>query len=161
MERNPFTNEEVTSVVVTNPNTSVNKFADMGFDVSVDMTSAQTQFCSMTATTDEEKAKLFNAMNNPEKRLADCINMKIKAKDLYIEVVNCTNEETGEVTACPRIVIIDDKGVAYQAVSIGIYSALKKVIQVFGAPTWVKPVTLEVKQVTKGNRKMLTLNVVM
>lgn len=160
MERNPFTNEEVTSVVVANQNTSVNKFADMGFDVSVDMTSAQTQFCSMVATTDEDKAKLFNAMNNPEKRLADCINMKIKAKDLYIEVVNCTNEETGEVTACPRIVIIDDKGVAYQAVSIGIYSALKKVIQVFGAPTWAKPVTLEVKQVTKGNRKMLTLNVV-
>jgi hypothetical protein len=160
MERNPFTNEEVTSVVVSNQNTAVNKFADMGFDVSVDMTSAQTQFCSMVAKTDEEKAKLYNAMNNPEKRLADCINMKIKAKDLYIEVVNCTNEETGEITACPRIVIIDDKGVAYQAVSLGIYSALKKIIQVFGAPTWDKPVTLEVKQVTKGNRKMLTLNVV-
>lgn len=160
--RNPFDNEEVTEVAVVNTNAvaTTNRFADMGFDVAVDMTSAQTQFCSMNAESDEEKAKLFNAMNNPEKRLADCINMKIKAKDLYIEVVNCTNEETGEVTACPRIVIIDEKGVAYQAVSIGIYSALKKVIQVFGAPTWEKPVTLEVKQVTKGSRKMLTLNVV-
>lgn len=154
---NPFTNEETTEIVVAK---RVNKFEDMGFDLVVDMTSAQTQFCSIQAQTDDEKAKLFNAMNNPEKRLADCINMKIKAKDLYIEVVNCTNEETGEITACPRIVIIDDKGVGYQAVSVGIYSALKKVIQVFGAPTWEKPVTLEVKQVTKGNRKMLTLNVV-
>lgn len=136
-----------------------NRFADMGFDVTVDMTSAQTQFCSMRAETDAEKANMFNAMNNPDKRIADCINMTIKAKDLYIEVVNCTNEETGEITACPRIVIIDEKGTSYQAVSLGIYSALKKVIQVFGTPTWEKPIPLEVKQVTKGNRKMLTMNV--
>ena len=156
---NPFTGEE-TGVVVVGQNTGVaNKFADMGFDISVDMTSRQLSFSSLTATTDEEKANMFNAINNPEKRLADCINMTIQAKDLYIEVVNCTNEETGEVTACPRIVIIDDKGVAYQAVSLGIYSALKKVIQIFGAPTWNKPIALEVKQVTKGQRKMLTLNV--
>lgn len=151
--------ENNNAMVVANRN-AVNRFEDEGFNVSVDLTSAQTQFCSMTANTHEEKAAMYNAMNNPDKRLADCINMQIKAKDLYIEVVNCTNEETGEVNACPRIVIIDDKGVSYQAVSIGIYSALKKVIQVFGAPTWEKPVTLEVKQITKGNRKMLTLNVV-
>lgn len=151
--------ENNNAMVVSNRN-AMNRFEDEGFNVSVDMTSAQTQFCSMTANTHEEKAAMYNAMNNPDKRLADCINMQIKAKDLYIEVVNCTNEETGEVNACPRIVIIDDKGVSYQAVSIGIYSALKKVIQVFGAPTWANPVTLEVKQITKGSRKMLTLNVV-
>ena len=138
----------------------VNRYADEGFNLVVDMTSAQTQFCSMKAETPEEKMKLFNAMNNPEKRLGDCINKTINAKDLYVEVVNCTNEETGEVTACPRIVIIDDKGVGYQCVSIGIYSAIKKVIQIFGAPTWETPVKLEVMQVTKGARKMLTLNVV-
>ena len=156
---NPFeanTNE----VAIVNQNTGIgNRFSDMGFDISVDMTSAQLAFSSLQATTDEEKAQLFNAINNPEKRLADCINMTIKAKDLFVEVVNCTNEETGEVTACPRIVIIDDKGVAYQAVSLGIYSALKKVIQIFGTPTWAKPIALEVKQVTKGTRKMLTLNI--
>lgn len=147
---------------VYNANTAVrvNKFEDEGFSIVADMTTAQTQFCSMKATTDEEKAQLYNAMNNPDKRLADCINMGINAKDLYIEVVQCTNEETGEVTPCPRIVIIDDKNVSYQCVSIGIYSALKKVIQVYGAPTWKKPVKLEVKQISKGTKKMLTLNVI-
>lgn len=151
---NNFDNTQENAVSVRN-----NRFEDMGYDLVVDLTTAQTQFCSMTAQTDEEKANLFNAINNPEKRLSDCINMKINAKDLYIEVVNCTNEETGEATACPRIVIIDDKGVSYQAVSLGIFSALKKVIQIFGAPTWAKPIVLEVKQVTKGTRKMLTLNI--
>lgn len=150
---------ENNEIAVRQESTGVNKFDDMGFDVSVDLTSAQLAFSSLKAETDEEKAKLFNAINNPENRLSDCINMKIKAKDLFIEVVNCTNEETGEVTACPRIVIIDEKGVGYQAVSVGIYSALKKVIQIFGKPTWEKPINLEVKQVTKGNRKMLTLNI--
>lgn len=150
---NGFENTQETGMVVAN------KFSDMGFDISVDMTSRQLSFSSLKAETDEEKANLFNAINNPEKRLSDCINMKIRAKDLFIEVVNCTNEETGEVTACPRIVIIDDKGVSYQAVSLGIYSALKKVIQIFGAPTWEKAIVLEVKQVTKGQRKMLTLNI--
>lgn len=140
---------------------NVNQFADEGFNIVADMTTAKTQYTSMVAESDEARAKLFNAMNNPDERLADMINRKINAKDLYIEVVNCTNTETGEVTACPRIVIIDDKGKSYQAVSIGIYSALKKVIQVYGAPTWNKPIPLEVKQITKGDRKMLTLNVAM
>ena len=148
------------SEIQNNALATTSRYADEGFSIAVDMTTAQTQFCSMKAETKEEKTALYNAMNNPDKRLADCINMQIKAKDLYVEVVNCTNEETGEVTACPRIVIIDEKGVSYQAVSIGIYSALKKVIQVFGAPSWTDPVTLEVKQITKGSRKMLTLNVV-
>ena len=139
---------------------AINRFSDEGFDLSIDMNSARTQYTSMVASTPEQKAKLFNAMNNPDKRIADCINMRIKAKDLYIEVVDCTNEETGEVTACPRIVIIDEKGVSYQAVSVGIYSALKKVIQVYGEPTWNEPITFEVKQITKGKKQMLTLNMI-
>lgn len=136
----------------------VNMFADDGFNIVMDLTTAKTSFCSMVAEKDEDKAKLYNAMNNPDNRLSDWINKTINAKDLYIEVVNCTNTETGEVTACPRIVLIDDKGVSYQCVSIGVYSAIKKLIQAFGVPTWHKPIKLEVKQITKGERKMLTLD---
>ena len=102
---------------------------------------------------------LFKAMNNTEKRIGDCINMTINAKDLFCEVVNCINQQTGEVQVCPRIVIIDDKGVGYQAVSLGVYSAIKKIIQVFGAPSWETPLPLVVKQITKGDRKLLTFDV--
>lgn len=153
-------NQEIQVVAPVQAVAVANQFEDEGFNIVADLTTAKTQFCSMIADSDEAKAKLYNAMNNPDKRLSDMINMQINAKDLYIEVVNCTNTETGEVTACPRIVIIDEKGRSYQAVSIGIYSALKKVIQVYGAPTWEKAIKLEVKQITKGERKMLTLNVV-
>lgn len=149
-------------VVVTPNNTPVNsmsKFDDMGFDLVADMTTAKAQYCSMKADTDKAKAEMFNAINAPEFRVADFINKTILAKDIYIEVVECVKQETGEVTACPRIVIIDSDNKAYQCVSVGIYSAIKKVIQFFGEPTWEKPIPLEVKQVTKADRKMLTLNI--
>ena len=96
---------------------------DNGF--IADLTSAKTQFCSITPKTNDEKATLFKAMNNPDFRLSDMINKVIKVKDVYVEVVDCHNDETGEVTQCPRIVFIDDKGVGYQCVSIGVFSALK------------------------------------
>jgi hypothetical protein len=151
-------NEEMQ--IIQNPIPSpVNAFADEGFEISVDMTTAKTSFCSMDAKTDEEKGKLFNATNNPDARLSDCINQKIYVKDLYIEVVNCTNEETGEITPAPRIVIIDKDNKSYQCVSVGIYSALKKMIQIYGVPTWSTPIPIMVKQITKGARKMLTLNI--
>ena len=71
------------------------------------------------------------------------------------------NRESGEESVCPRIVLIDKDGVGYQAVSMGIYSAIKKLMTIKGNPaTWKKPVKLKVTQVTKGDRKLLTLNMV-
>lgn len=142
------TNENVSMVAVDGMN-----------DIVADLTSATTAFCSMKANTAEEKAKLFSAMNNPEKRLADCINEVIKVKDIYAEVVNCTNVETGEISKVPRIVLIDEKGVGYACVSIGIFGAVKKLMQIYGVPTWNTPIPLKVRQITKGAKKMLSLDV--
>lgn len=133
-----------------------------GNSMILDLTTRQTSYCSMLAETKEEKAALYNMMNNPEKRLADCINMQIAIKHVYVEAVTCTNKESGEKSLCPRIVFLDDSGVSYSCVSIGIFNALKKLFQVYGEPTtWNgEPLTVEVKQISKGERKMLTLNVV-
>ena len=114
----------------------------------VDLTERTTSYCSLVATTEDEKLTLYNAMNNQDKRLADMINEKISVKDVFVEVVKCENRETGEKQSCPRIVLIDSNGIGYQCVSIGIFSALKKLFSVFGEPgTWEKPVTVKVKQI--------------
>lgn len=128
----------------------------------MDLTSERkTQFCSMIPKNENEEVVLFNAMNNPEKRLGDCINMTINVKHVFCEVVTCVNRETGETNMCPRIVLIDTDGVGYQAVSLGVFSALKKVFAIKGNPTnWKKPVKLQVVQLTKGDRKILTFNMV-
>lgn len=121
----------------------------------------KTQFCSMVPKNEDEEIVLFNAMNNPEKRIGDCINMEINVKHVFCEVVTCVNRETGETNMCPRIVLIDTDGVGYQAVSLGVFSALKKIIAIKGSPTtWKKPVKLQVIQITKGDRKILTFNMV-
>lgn len=117
------------------------------------------QYCSMVPKNEDEEIILFNAMNNPEKRIGDCINMTIEVKHVFCEVVTCINRETGEGNLCPRIVLIDKDGTGYQAVSLGIFSALKKIFSIKGDPkTWKKPVKLMVSQVTKGDRKLLTFN---
>lgn len=119
------------------------------------------QFCSMVPKNEDEEIILFNAMNNPEKRIGDCINLTIEVKHVFCEVVTCINRETGESNICPRIVLIDKDGVGYQAVSMGIYSALKKIISIKGNPAnWKKPVKLQINQITKGDRKLLTFNLV-
>jgi hypothetical protein len=119
-----------------------------------------TAYCSLNPQKIEEKKLLFKAMNNPEKRIGDCINMTIKVKNIYAEIVTCVNRDTGESAECPRIVLIDEKGVGYQAVSLGIFSAVKKLFQIFGTPeTWDKPIDVQVLQLTKGERKILTLNI--
>lgn len=121
----------------------------------------KTQFCSMNPKNEDEEVVLFNAMNNPEKRIGDCINMTINVKHVFCEVVTCVNRETGESNLCPRIVLIDTDGVGYQAVSLGVFSAMKKIFAIKGNPTtWKKPVKLQVVQITKGDRKLLTFNMV-
>ena len=113
-------------------------------------------YTSMKGNTDEEKAKLFNAMNNPDHRISDMIGKTITVKDVFVEEVEMVNEETGEIVKAPRIVVIDVKGESYQAVSVGVMSAFKKLFQLFGAPTWEKGIPLEVRQLKKGKNNILT-----
>lgn len=113
-------------------------------------------FCSMKPKNEDEEVILYNAMNNPEKRLSDCINMVISVKDVFCEIVQCKRED--QVENVPRVVLIDDKGVGYQCVSLGVFSALRKMFAIKGFPdNWSKPLKVRVVQITKGERKMLTL----
>lgn len=117
-------------------------------------------YCSMKVESKEDKMRLYNAMSNPDKRLADCINSVINVKDVYAETVYLKNEDTGLTEPAPRVILIDEDGTSYSSVSVGVFSALKKMISVFGSPTWEEPIKVKILQQTKGNRKMLTLSVV-
>lgn len=119
------------------------------------------QYCSFKPENEDDEIILFNAMNNPTNRLGDCINTVISVRHVFCEIVECTNRENGTVTKCPRVVLIGENGESYQAVSIGIFSALKKIFAIKGEPSnWKKPVHLKVLQQTRGDRKMLTFEMV-
>ena len=115
-------------------------------------------YFSGSVKTPEEKKRLVNAMNNPDNRLADFVNTEIAVKDLYVEQVEMANLETGELQVCPRIVLIDKDGKSYGCVSYGILGSLKKIMSVYGQPTWEDPVTVKPVFITKGNdRRILSL----
>ena len=115
-------------------------------------------YFSGSVKTPEDKKRLVNAMNNPDKRLADVVNTVIAVRDLYVEQVEMANQETGELQTCPRIVLIEAEGVSYGCVSYGVLGSLKKIMAVYGPPTWDDHVTVKPVFVSKGNdRRILSL----
>lgn len=120
----------------------------------------QSTFTSIKGETVDEKKQLFKAMNEPDFRISDLINGEINMKDLYVQIVEVVDKETGELRKLPRTVIFDEKGQSYVASSYGIYNSITKIVQLFGLPTWENPIPVKIKQVTKDKHKMLTLDLI-
>lgn len=118
-----------------------------------------TAFCSVKAEDAASKALVFNAANNPQHKVNDFINKKIMVTDIYAETLELVNKETGELDKAPRIVLIDVNGEAYECVSVGMFSSLKKLIAIFGEPTWEDALPIVVKQEKVTNGTMLTMSV--
>lgn len=117
---------------------------------------------SFDMSTQENRLKVLKYTNTPDHRLKDFINMDIVIKDIYIESVDVLQEEKDEngndiYQACPRTIIVDDKGESYVAVSFGVFNAIKRIVTLLGNPhDWEKPIKFKVKQIAKGDRSILT-----
>lgn len=109
--------------------------------------------------TREAQSKVYNAMNNPDFRIADFINKQINVTDVLVEIKDIVDEDTGEVDRVPRIVLIDDKGKGYQATSIGMYTALRTAYIAFGKAPWNPPLEFTIKQKPTKNGSMLTAEI--
>lgn len=92
---------------------------------------------SVTAAKD-----FYNAVSQPDVSLKECVNIPIAMVHVSIEVCEVRSEQNGDIIA-PRIVIMDEDGKSYQAVSVGVYQSLKRIFALFGTPdTWSKPLTV-------------------
>ena len=117
--------------------------------------------CSIQPTGNrKEDAKIFAALNNPEFRIANFINKRIKVQNVLVEIREIMDDETGEIDTAPRVVLISDDGKAYQAVSKGIFNAVKNAYEVFGKAPWEPPLEIEIKQIAVGKGSMLTFDVI-
>lgn len=141
----------------TNLSTEVATAGTTGIAALDKLTGAQVSYCSMSAETNEEKLKLFKAINDTDKRLSDVVNTVIMLKDIYAEQVNFVDEETGEITPGVRIVLVDDKGTSYGCASQGVFNAISKLISIFGEPTWEPALPVKVKEIKKGKKSLYTL----
>lgn len=144
---------------------TINGQADDGTNFIINLGERNVSYCTMVPKNEEEQDMLFTAMNNPDKRISDCINMEIEVEHIFVEVVFCTNQDDPTIKQpCPRVVLIDTDGIGYQAVSLGIYSAVKKMLDTYGVkqPNGIvglaKPKKFRIIQITKGSKSLLTFN---
>lgn len=136
------------------------KYNEEGTNFIVNLKSASTSYCSLNANTQKEKEHLFNIISSPTDRIANIINEIIELKDIYVETVELTNEETEQISFAPRTILIDKNGKSFECVSIGIFSALKKLFQIFGEPCiWEKPIKIKIKQIQRGTKSILTFSI--
>lgn len=137
----------------------INDLASRTYDIKELSQPESNAFCSIKEDSLEAKKLVYNASNNPTHKIDDYINKEIALKDVFVEIIELVNENTGELEQAPRIVLIDDKGESYQCVSNGIFGSLKKLMAIFGEPTWEEPIHVVVKQVKVKRGTMLTLEV--
>ena len=132
----------------------------MNNTVLTDLNNAE-YYCSIKGDTREALVAMYNAINSPDHKLSDFVGKKLNIKDISIERVENMNDETGEMAANARVVLIDENGESYTCVSSGIYSAIKKLVAVFGEPTWEPALPVEVQNLsTKKGRKTMTLKAI-
>lgn len=117
-------------------------------------------YSSFVAETANDKAKLYNALNSPEVRIADHIGKEINVKDVIIEPVEIVDDKTGEVRTGPRVTLIDVSGHTYTATSYGIYNSLKRIFGLYGSPTWEDGIPVRVRQIANGSNRIFTLDIV-
>lgn len=132
----------------------------MNNTVLYDLNNAES-YCSIKGDTREAKVAMYNAINSPDHKLSDFIGKKLNIKDISIERVENPSDETGDMVANARVVLIDENGESYTCVSSGIYSAIKKLVAVFGEPTWEPALPVEIQNLsTKKGRKTMTLKAI-
>lgn len=132
----------------------------MNNTVLTDLNNAES-YCSIKGDSREALVAMYNAINSPDHQLSNFVGKKLNIKDISIERVENMNEETGEMVANARVVLIDENGESYTCVSSGIYSAIKKLVAVFGEPTWEPALPVEVQNLsTRKGRKTMSLKAI-
>ncbi len=120
--------------------------------------SAKKKYFSNRLDTTEDKKQFFNALENADMLLNDCVNKEINIKDFYIEEYEKADDQTGELVTKYRTIIFDTDGKSYATGSYGIFNSIKKIIMVYGKPTYEEGVKVKiVKRKTKTNKQSLSL----
>ena len=118
-------------------------------------------YCSMVAETRQDKAVLYNAVQNPDSKISDHINQKIQFVNVKMEQVEMTDEETGDTRKAIRTILITPDGKGILCTSNGIARSLYDMFTIFGTPdTWEGEVMeCIVRQVETGKGRTFKLEV--
>ena len=114
-------------------------------------------FTTITGDSFEDKAAIMNALSNSEP-LSENLKATIQLANVVVESVDMANEQTGEIAAQPRIVLIDANGNAFHAISGPAFRDVKRLLAIMGHPSsWPTPLPIHVAQEGTGTRKYFTV----
>lgn len=134
----------------------------MNNNAIVRITEENPVYTSMTVTTRDEQKAFFNAVQNPTKTIAECINTVIQFVNVYMERIEVRDEDTGESHFAVKTVFICPDGTSIiSPTSAGVARSLTALFQIFGTPdTWEGEVMeVRVKQVSTKNGHTYKLEV--
>lgn len=119
------------------------------------------RFISFLPETQEDRAKLYNAINSNNGKVSELINKEIKLADVMIESITIPVQdgEPGEMMDCYRSILILDDGTSYGTISNGIRMALQNLAVVFGSLHFepALPVTIQQLETKKGRTYTIQL----
>lgn len=134
--------------MVTNQNTTVAVVEETGEIVAAQ--SGEFRDLSTIEGSDwDTRVAVYEATQAAES-LGSQLNKSIFLKNIIVQTVILTNEDTGVKEAAPRVTLVDKDGKAYVATSKGVYNSALALLDMLGHPsTW--PVdSFEVHVVQQG-----------
>ena len=113
---------------------------------------------SLENVSQENRVKLFNAMNNAEASLSDMVGQTIDVVGYFVNNREDIDERTGEITERRIVTVIDENGKAYATNSSSFIDALKLASSIFKGDWNEKPlkITPIQKKAMKSSNKYLT-----
>lgn len=117
----------------------------------------QTVFSTIAGDDFDSKMRVLEA-TTASLAIADNLNKTIVLKDIVVQIVEMADEQTGELVEVPRTILIADDGVAYHAISKGVFRAVENILGILGSPDkWTAPVPVKVVREGTGVRQYFTI----
>lgn len=103
-------------------------------------------YTSITGDSQESRLANFSAISNSTP-IADHLGETIALRHVVIQSVDMPEEKTGEIIAVPRVILVDDSGNAFHAISSGLMTSIRNLFAFVGTPdTWSAPIPVKVTE---------------
>lgn len=123
-------------------------------------------YTSIVGDNFEDKLRVVQALTTSEPIDPAHIGEVINLKDFVAQAIqikdNSDGPNRGQLIDAARVILIDEDGTAYHAISVGLASALRTLVQVLGEPaTWPAPIPVTVAvEKTRSGYRVFTLKFV-
>lgn len=130
-------------------------------DAELAETAAEYAFAaSYNLNTEAGRMAAFNAGVACDEKLADHAGETLNMVAWLVEPIEVADQLTGELETRPHVVITDDAGKTYEAQSIGLYQALRRLQAIRPVIDQDNPAVIEIVSRKVARGKMITFKLV-